>query len=88
MKKEWYVVNTVSGHEYKVKEKLEMKINSRDLQENIFTSNSSCPADRSLNIWTNVYTFHFSKLCYWLSLLSNLILSIAIYFSINILLDD
>lgn len=25
--KEWYVVNTVSGHEYKVKEKLEMKIN-------------------------------------------------------------
>ena len=36
MKKEWYVVNTVSGHEYKVKEKLEMKMNSRDLQENIF----------------------------------------------------
>lgn len=36
MKKEWYVVNTVSGHEYKVKEKLEMKINSRDLQNNIF----------------------------------------------------
>ena len=36
MKKEWYVVNTVSGHEYKVKEKLEMKINSRELQENIF----------------------------------------------------
>ena len=36
MKKEQYVVNTVSGHEYKVKEKLEMKINSRDLQENIF----------------------------------------------------
>ena len=36
MKKELYVVNTVSGHEYKVKEKLEMKINSRDLQENIF----------------------------------------------------
>ena len=27
MKKEWYVVNTVSGHEYKVKEKLEMRIN-------------------------------------------------------------
>ena len=36
MKKERYVVNTVSGHEYKVKEKLEMKINSWDLQENIF----------------------------------------------------
>ena len=36
MKKEWYVVNTVSGYEYKVKEKLEMRINSMDLQENIF----------------------------------------------------
>ena len=36
MKKEWYVVNTVSGHEYKVKEKLEMRINSMDLHENIF----------------------------------------------------
>ena len=36
MKKEWYVVNTVSGHEYKVKAKVEMRINSMDLQENIF----------------------------------------------------
>ena len=36
MKKEWYVVNTVSGYEYKVKEKLEMRINSMDLNENIF----------------------------------------------------
>ena len=36
MKKEWYVVNTVTGYEYKVKEKLEMMINSMDLHENIF----------------------------------------------------
>jgi len=36
LKKEWYVVNTVSGYEYKVKEKLEMRINSMDLHENIF----------------------------------------------------
>lgn len=36
MKKEWYVVNTVSGYEYKVQEKLQMRINSMDLQENIF----------------------------------------------------
>ena len=36
MKKEWYVVNTVSGYEYKVKDKLEMRIISMDLQENIF----------------------------------------------------
>ena len=36
MKKEWYVVSTVSGHEYKVKEKLENRINSMELQDNIF----------------------------------------------------
>ena len=37
MKKEWYVVNTVSGYQYKVKEKLEMMIvNSPEIQESIF----------------------------------------------------
>lgn len=37
MKKEWYVVNTVSGYEYKVKEKLDMMIkNSADIQKSIF----------------------------------------------------
>ncbi len=36
MKKEWYVVNTVSGYEYKVKEKLEMMINSMELHKNIY----------------------------------------------------
>lgn len=36
-KKEWYVVNTVTGYEYKVKEKLEMMIkNSSEIQEKIF----------------------------------------------------
>lgn len=34
--KKWYVVNTYSGHEAKVKEKLDMKINSMDMQDNIF----------------------------------------------------
>ena len=34
--KMWYVVNTYSGHEAKVKEKLDMRINSMDMQENIF----------------------------------------------------
>ncbi len=34
--KQWYVVNTYSGHENKVKEKLEMRINSMNMQENIF----------------------------------------------------
>lgn len=36
MKKEWYVVNTVTGYEYKVKEKLENMINSMELHENIY----------------------------------------------------
>ena len=36
VEKKWYVVNTYSGHEDKVKEKLDMRINSMDMQENIF----------------------------------------------------
>ena len=36
MEKEWYVVNTYSGHEYIGKEKLESKIESMGLQDNIF----------------------------------------------------
>ena len=36
MEKLWYVVNTYSGHEDKVKEKLESKIESMGLQDNIF----------------------------------------------------
>lgn len=36
MNKEWYVVNTVTGYEYKVKEKLEMMMNSLELQDNIY----------------------------------------------------
>jgi len=34
--KRWYVVNTYSGHENKVKEKLEMRIESMDMQDYIF----------------------------------------------------
>ena len=36
MEKEWYVVNTYSGHEQKVKEKLEAKIESMGMQDYIF----------------------------------------------------
>jgi len=36
MEKEWYVVNTYSGHEAKVKEKLEAKVESMDLQDYIY----------------------------------------------------
>jgi len=32
----WYVVNTYSGHENKVKEKLEMRINSMNMQDYMF----------------------------------------------------
>lgn len=36
MDKQWYVVNTYSGHENKVKEKLEMRAESMDMQDFIF----------------------------------------------------
>ena len=34
--KQWYVVNTYSGHENKVKEKLEMRAESMDMQDYIY----------------------------------------------------
>ena len=34
--KKWYVVNTYSGHENKVKEKLDMRIQSMNMQDYIF----------------------------------------------------
>ena len=36
MEKEWYVVNTYSGHESKVQEKLMMRAESMDMQDYIF----------------------------------------------------
>lgn len=36
MEKEWYVVNTYSGHENKVKEKLEMRASTMDMEDYIF----------------------------------------------------
>ena len=36
MQKEWYVVNTYSGHENKVKEKLEMRATSMGMEDFIF----------------------------------------------------
>ena len=36
MEKEWYVVNTYSGHESRVKEKLEMRTESMGFEDNIF----------------------------------------------------
>ena len=36
MDKEWYVVNTYSGHETKVKEKLEARIESMGMQDYIY----------------------------------------------------
>ena len=36
LKKEWYVVNTYSGHENKVKEKLEMRASSMGMEDYIY----------------------------------------------------
>ena len=36
MDKEWYVVNTYSGHENKVKEKLEMRASTMGMEDYIF----------------------------------------------------
>ena len=36
MQKEWYVVNTYSGHESKVKEKLEMRASTMGMEDYIF----------------------------------------------------
>ena len=36
MQKEWYVVNTYSGHENKVKEKLEMRASTMGMEEHIY----------------------------------------------------
>ena len=36
MDKQWYVVNTYSGHENKVKEKLEMRAEAMDMQDYIY----------------------------------------------------
>ena len=36
MEKEWYVVNTFSGHESKVKEKLEMRASTMGMEDYIF----------------------------------------------------
>lgn len=36
MQKEWYVVNTYSGHESKVKEKLEMRASSMGMEDYIY----------------------------------------------------
>ena len=36
MEKQWYVVNTYSGHESKVKEKLEMRAESMDMKDYIY----------------------------------------------------
>ena len=36
MEKEWYVVNTYSGHENKVKEKFEMRANSMGMEDYIY----------------------------------------------------
>lgn len=60
MKKEWYVVNTVSGYEYKVKEKLEMMINSMELHNNIYRV--VVPEQKVVEIKNGVKKEHVKKM--------------------------
>lgn len=60
MKKEWYVVNTVTGYEYKVKEKLEMMINSMELQKNIYRV--VVPEQKVIDVKNGVRKEHIKKM--------------------------
>lgn len=48
---------------------------------NLFRSNASCPADNTLNLYANTYSFSYQKICDWLNTLSNIVMILSIYFS-------
>ena len=48
MEKEWYVVNTYSGHENKVKEKLEMRASTMGMEDYILRI--VVPEEKSIEI--------------------------------------
>lgn len=48
---------------------------------NLFRSNASCPADNSLNLYANTYSFSYQKICDWLNVLSGIVITLSIYFS-------
>lgn len=60
MDKQWYVVNTYSGHENKVKEKLEMRAESMDMQDFIFRV--VVPEQKEVEIKDGVTKEHVHKM--------------------------
>lgn len=54
----------------------------------LFPTSSQCPADKVLNILGGSYPFSYSKLCNALSILGNIVMSIAIYFAYTIIRRD
>ena len=60
MEKQWYVVNTYSGHENKVKEKLEMRAESMDLKDYIFRV--IVPEQREIEVKDGVQKEHIHKM--------------------------
>ena len=54
MEKQWYVVNTYSGHENKVKEKLEMRAESMNMEDYIYPN-------QRLIIPKSGYSFYITK---------------------------
>lgn len=60
MEKQWYVVNTYSGHENKVKEKLEMRSESMDMQDYIYRV--IVPEQKEVEIKDGVQKEKFKKM--------------------------
>ena len=60
MEKEWYVVNTYSGHESKVQEKLMMRAESLDMQDYIFRV--IVPEEKVVEIKNGVEKERFKKI--------------------------
>lgn len=60
MDKQWYVVNTYSGHENKVKEKLEMRSESMDMQDYIFRV--IVPEQKEVEVKDGVQKEHLKKM--------------------------
>ena len=53
MEKQWFVVNTYSGHENKVKEKLEMRAESMGMQDYIYRV--VVPMQKEVEVKNGVY---------------------------------
>ena len=61
MDKQWYVVNTYSGHENKVKEKLEMRAESMGMQDYIYRV--VIPEEKIVEVKDGVTKEKIKKIC-------------------------